>query len=101
MRLIDADTLNDYVMDIWGGGNIDNTAIWYGDVFTAIHDAPTIDAVPVVRCKDCKYFLPYLTGCKTPVEKADGNCGLFVLGDVQFVARQINDFCSYGERKEG
>ena len=49
MRLIDADALSDYVMDTWGGGNIDNTAIWYGDVFTAIHDAPTIDAVPVVH----------------------------------------------------
>ena len=49
MRLIDADTLNDYVMDIWGGGNIDNTVIWYGDVFKAIHNAPTIDAVPVVH----------------------------------------------------
>ena len=51
MRLIDADALNDYVMDTWSGGNIDNTAIWYGDVFKAIHDAPTIDAVPVMHDK--------------------------------------------------
>ena len=51
MRLIDADALNDYVMDTWGGGNIDNTAIWYGDVFKAIHNAPTIDAVPVMHDK--------------------------------------------------
>lgn len=49
MRLIDADALNDYVMDTWGGGNIDNTVIWYGDVLEAIHNAPTIDAVPVVH----------------------------------------------------
>ena len=43
MRLIDADALNDYVMDVWGGGNADNTVIWYGDVLNAINDAPTID----------------------------------------------------------
>ena len=70
------------------------------DVPEFLDECPTIDAIPVIRCKDCKYFLPYLTDCETTVEKADGNCGLFVLGDVQFVARQINDFCSYGERKE-
>lgn len=49
MRMIDADTLNDYVMDIWGKGNTDNTCVWYGDVLAAINDAPTIDAVPVVH----------------------------------------------------
>lgn len=61
MRLIDADTLNDYVMDIWGRGNTDNTVIWYGDVLVAINDAPTIDAVPVVQgspCDLCRYAPP-------------------------------------------
>lgn len=82
MRLIDADTLNDYVMDTWGGGNIDNTAIWYGDVFKAIHNAPTIDAVPVVRCKDCVYrYKGYICGIS----------GDFT-GD--------NEFCCKGKRED-
>lgn len=39
---------------------------------------PTVDAVPVVRCKDCKYL--YGTICAF--------CGLLP---------QPDDFCSYGE----
>lgn len=49
MRLIDADALKDYVMDVYGRGTDDNTAIWYGDVLSFINEAPTIDAVPVVH----------------------------------------------------
>lgn len=45
MRLIDADEL---------------IVIEYGGIKFVpkefIDDAPTIDAVPVVRCRDCKYF---------------------------------------------
>lgn len=32
---------------------------WIGginDAITAVEELPTIDAVPVVRCKDCKYW---------------------------------------------
>lgn len=29
-----------------------------------IMDAPTIDAVPVVRCKDCKYYHPTINTCE-------------------------------------
>lgn len=49
MRLIDADALKDYVMDVYGRGTDDNTAIWYGDVLSFINEAPTIDAAPVVH----------------------------------------------------
>lgn len=31
-RLIDANELNDYVIDIWGGGNTHNIVISYEDV---------------------------------------------------------------------
>lgn len=92
MRLIDADTLNDYVMDIWGGGNIDNTVIWYGDVFEAIHNAPTIDAVPVVRCKDCIFF-------EIDEENADIDNWYHLCGDTGFGVMKM-DFCSHGERRE-
>lgn len=28
----------------------------WNEVYKALNDLPTIDAVPVVRCKDCKYY---------------------------------------------
>lgn len=48
------------------------------------------DAVPVVRCKDCKWFTMDNTGgayCNHPT------CGLFN-------GYEPDAFCSYGERKE-
>lgn len=45
-----------------------------------IADTPTVDAVSVVRCRDCRKFKTY--GCR-------------------MVASGYDDFCSYGERKEG
>ena len=31
-------------------------ACWVDDMRIAIEDAPTVDAVEVVRCKDCKHW---------------------------------------------
>ena len=64
MRLIDADALP--ISVAWD-----------------IKDAPTVDAVEVVRCKDCKYWNGETNGC------ARNPC---------VVALRKNDFCSYGER---
>ena len=52
----------------------------------AIENAPAIDAVPVVRCKDCKYIT---------FSECYGECGRGYLGIVQ-----PNDFCSRGEKRE-
>ncbi len=52
-----------------------------------IADAPTVDAVEVVRCKDCKYLM--FSDCY-------GECGK----DHMWIV-SLYDFCSYGERKEG
>ena len=53
---------------------------------------PTVDAVPVVRCKDCKY------SCK------DGNgrsCeGYWYELSEYDVTVKDDDFCSYGEGKD-
>lgn len=58
---------------------------------TLLFDEPciTVDAVEVVRCKDCKRFIPF---CE-PYNKA-GQCRKMV-GLIN-----ENDFCSYGERIE-
>ena len=50
----------------------------------AINDAQTIDAVSVVRCRDCKYH----NNPPCPMR-------------LSFNWTEDNDFCSYGERKEG
>ena len=57
MRLIDADALYRKVKmetNPYGKPTIDyDSGV---KVLEWIDKAPTIDAVPVVRCKDCKYF---------------------------------------------
>ena len=55
-----------------------------------IEAAPTVDAVEVVRCKDCKYWQDNNGGYPND-ECRWGN------GETP----DPDDFCSYGERKEG
>lgn len=56
----------------------------------AINDAQTIDAVEVVRCRDCFYY--------TPVNDKIGKC-VFLIGEHQYVVP--DGYCYLGERKEG
>lgn len=49
--------------------------------FAVVRDFPAADVVPVVRCKDCKFW-------------DFGDCYRLELS-------RTDDFCSYGERKEG
>lgn len=55
----------------------------------AIRAIPAADVVEVVRCKNCKHYEQYATGCAEMV------CGL----DDLFC--NPDDYCSYGERKDG
>lgn len=50
---------------------------------------PIIDAVPVVRCRECKHCDPENYHCDHP------------MGTAAPLRRKPDDFCSYGERKEG
>ena len=55
MRLIDADALFENLDDMMA---VSPTGYIHGEtVADMINDAPTVDAVPVIRCKDCKYWL--------------------------------------------
>ena len=56
-----------------------------------IANAPTIDAVPVVRCKDCRW--------SRTNQKDDADVYYCELRTGR--AYHSGDFCSYGERKEG
>ena len=87
-RLIDADaaklTANDYVMFRCQLGGL-------VDVVEFLNDMPTVDAVPVVRCRDCKHW-----------HKGTVFCGYMSYGEAsERVNWYADDFCSYGERKDG
>lgn len=64
-------------------------ACWVDDMVGEIDEAPTIDAVPVVRCKDCKHGEP------SNIRRGWRYCGLHI------THHSGDNFCSYGERKEG
>lgn len=92
MRLIDADKLKTEISECYeyefptASGSFDKFATQI--VPSIINNAPTVDAVEVVRCKDCKYSTPDIMSedyraCweRNTVMPNDG-------------------FCSYGKRKE-
>ena len=89
-RLIDANALIDWLTRHTGfrGNCEDCTDIDCLDciIENAVKNAPTVDAVEVVRCKDCKHR-----------EKLGGDwcCNMFDDCSVE-----DNDFCSCGERKD-
>lgn len=68
-----------------------------GIVRRAIERAPAVDAVEVVRCRECKHWKP--TGSKGGNSFSD----MEYIGGCEFTkyCRRESDFCSYGERKEG
>ena len=98
MRLIDADALQNILLTI-------TTALEheYGSLGGAvsgcmkhIDNAPTVDAVPVVRCRECKHWKP--SGSKAGNSFSD----MEYIGGCEFTkyCRRESDFCSYGNRKE-
>ena len=84
MKLVDADKAR----ECFGGDGVT------GAVMKRMFDSlPTIDAVPVVRCRECKYWRRYTrqweNHCAGECERHRMEGGTYE-----------NDFCSYGQRKE-
>ena len=86
MRLIDADALfkNKYIIIRGEDGKIVAQQI-----IGILRDAPTIDAVPVVRCRECDWR-DETNRCTNP------HCTTSFYGCVV----RGEHFCSYGERGE-
>ena len=86
-RLIDADA---FLKDILTAG-IGKTIIEYSesDIGYMIRKRPTVDAVEVVRCMDCIHCDPENYHCD------------HYMGTAAPLRRKPDDFCSYGERKDG
>ena len=99
MRLIDADRLNKPIYaeedNITGSGMSYDEICGYNDgidiAWNKIDQAPTVDAVEVVRCKDYKFG-------DLDSEPHDA---MVCMRTKDGFWRSGNDFCSYGERKEG
>ena len=77
MRLIDADALKIDIMCVYGSNP--KYIKW-------LNHAPTVDAVPVIRCKDCKHWQ-----CDDSESYCD-ELGIF--------NTDMNSYCSYAKRKE-
>ncbi len=88
-RLIDADRLCEDLMTRWHTADKNSEKMIQevmADVVTPIAvSQPTIDAVSVVRCKECKYWVSDFHGCSRNA------CAKPWYAD---------DYCRYGERKE-
>lgn len=89
MRLIDADDIlkadenSDKAIVLGSGKSLE---IAYALLKKKVADAPTVDAVPVVRCKDCKDWGP-------------GTGGIPICWET-YEPMPPDGFCSIGERKE-
>ena len=59
-----------------------------------LEDCTAVDAVEVVRCKDCKHwsYIPGLDKCP--------HCRVFCGLHSKAYPTKSDDFCSYGERRE-
>lgn len=66
-----------------------------------IEEAPAVDAVPVVRCKDCKQWDKETGWCNQHSSFIDDR-GVFCTPweSSNWKLFDENDFCSYGERKD-
>ena len=85
MRLIDADALIDEIKHtLWDWESVDGimSSTVLKQTISDINNMPTIDAVEVVRCKDCKYYEGKNTYCANDILATP------------------YDYCSRGERRE-
>ena len=85
MRLIDLDS--EYIQETLDRRGFQTRQ----DIEEWLNSAPIIDAVPVVRCKDCKFG----------DWDSEPNDAMVCMRTKDGFWRSGNDFCSFGERKGG
>lgn len=97
MRLIDADKMAVDESEAYMSAQVQITddLKWlvnfaaHSKIQRLIADTPTVDAAPVVRCKECKHCDPENHHCDHH------------MGTAAPLRRKPDDFCSYGERRGG
>ena len=96
MRLIDADKMavDESEAYMSAQAQITDDLKWlvnfaaHSKIQRLIADTPTVDAVPVVRCLECKHCDPENHHCDHH------------MGTAAPLRRKPDDFCSYGEQME-
>ena len=84
MRLVDADELERLFY-----AQVEAGATDLMDAFDdALQDAQAVDAVPVVRCKDCKWC-EFWDSCKE-----------YKCWNIRIITVEPDGYCSFGERRE-
>lgn len=95
MRLIDAELVEEIIAKRSKELFKEKESLLSGALVASIvylDNCPTVDAVPVVRCKDCKHYVS-IYGHRF--------CDTFCNAEEEPYETNPNDFCSYGEREEG
>ena len=95
MRLIDAEKAYEEVVDLSGQASTKSAYAAFWKAGKIIKKLPTVDAVEVVRCKDCMYYDAKIHRCDHPNLNYDVECY------DQWIDTEPDDFCSYGERRGG
>ena len=111
MRLIDADAFREQIFSYYACVNEDTSKSNYkGETLMAyevadmikdcLENAPTVDAVPVVHCRDCRYWKG-VGGAWSDGTKFDwGRCRRFAYADGGDGLRTTGGyFCCGGERR--
>lgn len=99
MWLIDADNLKRRILAFCTACKC--TFLSVDDIVTAINNSGTVDAVPVVRCKDCKFWHEELAWCDNHSHFVDskGNpCGPEDSSDWNMFDEDY--FCADGELRD-
>lgn len=108
MRLIDGDALYEKTAEweamalhmVENPMNDEDTTEWkrWSTILTErsafkfdVADAPTVDAVPVVRCRDCKWWRGPIYGNRCSYHSGPNHTEFY----------DADEFCSRGERKGG
>ena len=86
-RYIKADKLLDFIADGMAALNLDKIGLFA--IMHSIDQQPNIDAVEVVRCKDCHFWNSF-------EKNIFGECQCYIHGD--YVGAE--DFCSRGENRK-
>lgn len=79
-------------------------AYGWNDLLKILETAPTIDAVEVVRCRDCKYWGDQDGKLQNSDGEMFARCkahNYLIDGRHTGWCPSENDFCSYGDRKDG
>ena len=85
-RLIDANALISYIDEC---SQESRFRVYYGYAKSFIDAAPTVDAVEVVRCRECYH------------KTHDGSGSPYCLQLKMYLNKELDFFCKYGKRKEG